>query len=62
VGISGLERSPGLKERFHFHQKRGKLGLKDIPHDPMIGFSMAMDQDVAKRNDPFMLVDLRGRC
>ena len=53
--------SPGLKEGFHFLQKRWELGLEDIPDASMVNFGIAMDRDVAERDDPLMLLGLCGR-
>jgi hypothetical protein len=50
-----------LEECFDFSQELGELRLEDIPDDSIIDVGVAMDQDVAERDDALVLVDL-GRA
>jgi hypothetical protein len=49
------------EERLNLASQNGKLGLNDVPNQPVVYLGLAVDQDVSEGDDGAMLADPRSQ-
>lgn len=58
--LRGLRHSASLQQRLDLAAKDRQFCLDDVPHEAVVYLGVAVDQDVAQRDDAEVLADTRG--